>query len=40
VSRDEGSYADAVDRTRRAMAAGVGLAALQRLRVASNATRP
>ena len=39
VSRDEGSYVDAVDTTRRAMADGVGLAALQRLRVASHATR-
>ncbi len=39
VSRDAGSYADAIDRTRRAMADGVGLAALQRLRVASHATR-
>jgi anthranilate phosphoribosyltransferase len=40
VSRDEGSYADAVTATRRAMAEGVGHAALQRLRAASNATRP
>ena len=39
VSRDAGSYADAVDTTKRAMADGVGLAALQRLRVASNAIR-
>ena len=39
VSRDDGSYADAVDSTRRAMADGVGLAALQRLRTASAATQ-
>jgi anthranilate phosphoribosyltransferase len=39
VSRDDGSYADAVDQTRRAMADGVGLTALQRLRAASAATR-
>lgn len=39
VSRDDRSYADAVELTRRAMADGVGLAALQRLRVASHATR-
>ncbi len=39
VSRDDGTYADAVDTTRRAMADGVGLAALQRLRVASHATQ-
>ena len=39
VSRDAGSYADAVETTKRAMADGVGLAALQRLRVASNAIR-
>jgi anthranilate phosphoribosyltransferase len=39
VSRDDGSFADAVDRTRRAMADGVGLAALRRLRTASAATR-
>ena len=36
VSRDDGSYAEAVDMTRRAMADGVGLAALQRLRTASH----
>jgi anthranilate phosphoribosyltransferase len=39
VSGDERSYADAVTVTRRAMAEGVGLAALQRLRAASHATR-
>jgi anthranilate phosphoribosyltransferase len=39
VSRDDGTFADAVDRTRRAMVDGVGLAALQRLRAASLATR-
>lgn len=39
VSGDRGSYADAVEITRRAMADGVGLAALQRLRVASHAHR-
>jgi anthranilate phosphoribosyltransferase len=39
VSRDEGTFADAVDRTRQAMADGVGLAALRRLRAASLATR-
>ena len=39
VSGDEPSYADAVTVTRRAMAEGVGLAALQRLRAASNAPR-
>jgi len=38
VSRDDGSYADAVATTRRAMAEGVGFAALERLRVASTAT--
>ena len=37
VSGDERSYAEAVTMTRRAMAEGVGLAALQRLRAASNA---
>jgi anthranilate phosphoribosyltransferase len=40
VSRDGGCYADAVAATRRAMADGVGHAALQRLRAASNATQP
>ena len=39
VSRDDGSFADAVDQTRRAMADGVGLAALRRLREASAAPR-
>ena len=39
VSRDDGSFADAVDRTRQAMADRVGLAALRRLRAASLATR-
>lgn len=40
VSQDHGTYRDAVNRTRQAMADGVGLAALERLRRASVATRP
>lgn len=40
VSRDDTTYADAVNLTRRAMANGVGLAALERLRAASHAHRP
>ncbi len=39
VSRDRVSYADCVNETRVAMAAGVGAAALQRLRIASHASQ-
>ena len=37
VGQDDGTFGDAVQRTRRAMAEGVGLTALHRLREASNA---
>jgi anthranilate phosphoribosyltransferase len=39
VSQDDGTFGDAVQRTRQAMAEGVGLTALHRLREASNALR-
>jgi len=39
VSRDQGSYDDAVRETRAAMSAGVGVDALERLRAASHAPR-